>query len=199
MLFFMFYGIIQPLNGKGEGNMKNKEIRKLVFSIISVSLFLIVATTFVYIPKQENLLSSLAFLKNEKRFYMQDLSSGVLLKEAIPTSDNEGMKNDPYIFKITNNSSSKITYQIVFKNDKEKIEKMGKEVLPNKYLRYSIKENNDNFIEPVNLTDDGIIYETVIDAKSSTVFEFKMWLDYNSDNGAMNKSFVGKIGIEEVK
>lgn len=178
--------------------MKNKEIKRLIFSIVSVSLFLIIATAFVYLPKQETLLSSLAFLQNQKRFYMQDLSSGILLKEAIPVSDTKGLENDPYIFKVVNNSNSKIKYRITFNNNKDKIEKSGREVLPNKYLRYTLKENNNDFIEPLNLSDDGIIYETTINANSSITFEFKMWLDYNSDNNAMNKVFVGKVEIEEI-
>ncbi len=178
--------------------MKSKEIRKTIISIISVSLFLLVTTTFVYLPKQETLLSSLAFLQNQKRFYMQDLSSGILLKDAVPVSDSKGLKNGPYTFKVVNNSNSKIPYKIIFKNNKEKVSKTGREVLPNKYLRYTIKENNNNYIEPLNLTDNGIIYETTIDANSSSTFEFKMWLDYNSDNEAMDKAFVGKIEIEEI-
>ena len=84
---------------------KNKEMKKLIFSIISVSLFLMFMTSFVYLPKQENLLSSMAFLQNQKRFYMQDLSSGILLKDAYPTSDSTGLKNDAYKFKIVNNSN----------------------------------------------------------------------------------------------
>lgn len=178
--------------------MKNKEIRKTIISIISVSLFLLVTITFVYLPKQETLLSSLAFLQNQKRFYMQDLSSGILLKDAVPVSDSKGLKNDSYTFKVVNNSNSKIIYHIIFKNNKEKVSNTGREVLPNKYLRYTIKENNNNYIEPLNLTDNGIIYETTIDANSSSTFEFKMWLDYNSDNEAMDKAFVGKIEIEEI-
>lgn len=178
--------------------MKNKEIRKTIISIISVSLFLLVTITFVYLPKQETLLSSLAFLQNQKRFYMQDLSSGILLKDAVPVSDSKGLKNDSYAFKVVNNSNSKITYHIIFKNNKEKVSNTGREVLPNKYLRYTIKENNNNYIEPLNLTDNGLIYETTIDANSSSTFEFKMWLDYNSDNEAMDKVFVGKIEIEEI-
>ena len=178
--------------------MKNKEIRKTIISIISVSLFLLVTTTFVYLPKQETLLSSLAFLQNQKRFYMQDLSSGILLKDAVPVSDSKGLKNDPYTFKVVNNYNSKITYHIIFKNNKERVSNTGREVLPNKYLRYTIKENNNNYIEPLNLTDNGLIYEATIDANSSSTFEFKMWLDYNSDNEAMDKAFVGKIEIEEI-
>jgi hypothetical protein len=201
LLFFILCGIIQPLNEKGEDIMKNKkkEIKKLIFSIISVSLFLMFMTSFVYLPKQENLLSSMAFLQNQKRFYMQDLSSGILLKDAYPTSDSTGLKNDAYKFKIVNNSNSKITYQIVFQNNEEQAKLKGKEVLPNKYLRYVINKENEPFKNIQNLSDDGILYTATIDAKSEETFEFRMWLDYNADNGAMDKIFIGKIELVEVK
>mgnify|MGYP004666633367 FL=1 len=178
---------------------KKKEIKRLIFSIISVSLFLMFMTSFVYLPKQENLLSSMAFLQNQKRFYMQDLSSGILLKDAYPTSDSTGLKNDAYKFKIVNNSNSKITYQIVFQNNEEQANLKGKEVLPNKYLRYVINKENEPFKNIQNLSDDGILYTATIDAKSEETFDFRMWLDYNADNGAMDKIFIGKIELVEVK
>ena len=64
-----------------------KDIKKRLFSIIAVSTFLIVMTTFVYLPQQTNLLSALAFLQDEQAFYMEDLSEGVLLKSAVPTKE----------------------------------------------------------------------------------------------------------------
>ena len=179
--------------------MNKKEVRKHILSIISVSLFLIIATTFVYIPKQENLLSSLAFLQNQQRFYMEELSTGILLKNAIPTSDQKGLENEPYRFKVVNNSNKDITYTIVFYNNEEKAVAKGKEVLPNRYLRYNLVKDSNSVVEPTNLKEDGVLYTTTIKANTTAVFEFKMWLDYNADNGAMNKVFIGTVGIEELK
>ena len=48
----------------------NKETRNRILSIILVSTFLIIMTTFVYLPRQTNLLSALAFLQEEQAFYM---------------------------------------------------------------------------------------------------------------------------------
>lgn len=179
--------------------MTAKEKRSHIISIISVSLFLIIMTAFVYLPKQEMLLSSLAFLQNQNRFYMEDISSGILLKDATPVSDQKGLQYEPYQFKVVNNSNSDITYNIIFKNNKEKAEAKGKEVLPNKYLRYSLKEGNNVNLEPVTLQEDGILYTTTIPSNSTVVFEFRMWLDWEADNGAMNKIFIGKIELEEVE
>lgn len=178
---------------------KKKEIRSLIISIISVSLFLIIMTTFVYLPKQENLLSSLAFLHTQSDLYIEDLSNGILLRDATPVTDTTGMTYVPYQFRVVNNSNKEVNYNVVFKSNKEKALKQGKELLPNKYLRYSIKEGNKDFIEPTTLRDDGILYTTTVPAKSNTVFDFKMWLDYNADNGAMNKIFIARIEIQEVE
>jgi len=179
--------------------MTAKERRSHIISIISVSLFLIIMTVFVYLPKQEMLLSSLAFLQNQQRFYIEDLSSGILLNDATPVSDEKGLQYTPYRFKVVNTSNSAIKYNVVFKNNEEKAKAKGLEVLPNKYLRYSLKEGYNQALEPQTLQDDGILYTTTIPSNSTVVFEFKMWLDWNADNGAMNKIFIGKIELEEVE
>lgn len=179
--------------------MSKKEIRSRILSIISVSLFLIIMTTFVYIPKQENLLSSLAFLQNQRNFYMKDVSSGILLHDAIPTKDVKALENEPYRFQVVNNSNSDITYQIIFKNNEEKAKLRGKEVLPNCYLRYSLTDTNNTIVSPSTLSDDGVLYTATIKANTIETFDFRMWLDYNADNGAMNKIFIGNIEIVKIE
>lgn len=177
----------------------NKEIKSRIFSIISVSLFLILTTTFVYLPKQENLLTSLAFLNNQKSFYMQDVTSGILLRDAYPVKDEKGLENEPYTFKVVNNTNKDITYNIIFKNNEEKAKEQGKEVLPSKYLRYSLSNIDDTNKTANTLSEDGILLTTTIKANSTSVFNFRMWLDYNSDEGAFNKVFIGTVKIEQVK
>ena len=179
--------------------MNKKELRNRIFSIISVSLFLVLMTTFVYLPKQENLLSSLAFLQNVQNFYMKDLSSGILLRNAIPTKDHKALENEPYRFQVVNNSKHDITYKIVFVSNEEKAKEKGKEILPNKYLRFSLSTEDKTLVEPTTLADDGILYTTTIKAKSTETIDFRMWLDYYADNGAMNKIFIGKIELQEIE
>ena len=176
-----------------------KEIINRLLSIITVSLFLIVSTTFIYLPNSKNLTSALAFLNHEKSFYMQDVTEGVLLRNATPVEDSEGLENDPYTFKVVNKSNSNITYKIMFKSDKEKIRESEMEILPNKYLRYSISNYDDTNLEANTLSDDGILITTTIPPHSEQTFNFRMWLDYNADDGAFDKIFIGRIAIEKVK
>ena len=176
-----------------------KEIRNRLFSIIVVSMFLIIMTTFVYLPRQTNLLSALAFLDHEQSFYMEDLSEGLLLKSAVPTKDSEGLEIDPYTFQVVNNSNRNITYQIVFKNNAEKAKERGKEVLPSHYLKYVVSDDNDTNLEVKTLNENGILLTTTITPHSKQVFNYRMWLDYDADDDAMNKIFIGTLEVNEVK
>ena len=171
-----------------------KEIRKHIMSILVVSTFLITMTAFVYVPNHTNMTSALAFLNGVKSFYMEDLSNGVLLRDANPTKDEDGLKIEPYKFQVVNKSNRNITYKIVFKNKVSNEE----ERLANKYLRYSITTENGTE-EPLTLSDDSIILTTTITPNTTQVFNFKMWLDYNCDNDAFGKKFSGVIEIQEVE
>lgn len=178
--------------------MYKREKRKYILSIISTLLFLIFVTCFIYFPKKEIILSSFAFLQNQKNFYMEDLSQGISLNNAIPVSDEIGIQYDPYRFKVVNNSASEITYQIVFKSNDSKMNIQQKDILSNEYLRFSLNCQDDILVEPNTLFENGILYTTTIGAYSEKTFEFRMWLDWNSDNNAMNKIFIGKIEIDKI-
>lgn len=177
----------------------NKDIKKRLLEIAFVSIFLIVVTSFVYLPNHKNLLSALAFLDGQQSFYMEDISSGILLKSAVPTKDSDGLKNDPYTFRVVNNSNKNITYEIVFKSNSEKAKERGKEVLPNHYLKYSVSNSDDTNLEAKTLPDDGILLTTTIPPHTNQVFNFRMWLDFDADDGAMDKIFIGTLEVNEIK
>ena len=176
-----------------------KDIRKHVLSIVFVSIFLVLVTTFVYMPNHNTLVSAMAFLRNEQSFYMEDVTSGLLLKDSVPMEDSKGLSIDPYTFRVVNNTNHNITYKIVFKNNKEKALASNLEVLDNKYLRYSISNTNDTDLEAKTLNDDCVLATYTALPLSKQEFNFRMWLDYNSDSEAMGKIFIGSLEVVEVK
>lgn len=169
-----------------------KEIKRHILSILAVLTFLLLSTVFIYMPNHNNMASALTFLNGVQSFYMEDLSDGVLLKDANPTMDEDGLESEPYKFQVVNKSNRNITYKIVFKNKVDNEE----ERLANKYLRYSISTENGTE-EAMTLSDDSIILTTTITPNTTQVFNFRMWLDYNSDDDAFGKRFSGVIQIEE--
>lgn len=174
--------------------MKKELIRGRITSILMVIAFLVFSTVFFYMPKHNLLSSSMAFLNFQRSFYVEDLSSGISIKDAYPVKDSEGLKNNPYTFKVVNNSNKEIKYQIIFSNDLE-----DDNILDNKYLRYALSNIDDSDMIIDNLNSDGIILTSTLKANESKIFNYRMWLDFNSDNDAMGKTFVGTIKIEKVK
>lgn len=175
----------------------NKEIRSRILSITFMLIFLVVGTIYVYYPNKQNLLSSFTFLKNREAFYIQELSDGIKLAEAYPITDSEGVSTESYQFKIVNGTNKDIHYQLVFKNQLDKIKERNLSPLASKYLRYAIcEENTDLKIE--TLPDDEIVYEAVIPADSEITFEFRIWLGENLDEEAFGKTFIGQMEVMEI-
>ena len=178
--------------------MLNKmETMKSILSIIGVLIFLIFITCFVYLPNRQILLSSFA-LQKQNDFYIENLSESISLKDAIPVPDSIGLQYNPYQFKIVNNSNSEIVYQIVFHKSSSEIGAQEIDILSNRYLKFSLKSLDNTLVEPTILPDDGILYNASLAAHSQLVFEFRMWLDWDADNNAMDKVFVGKIEINSI-
>ncbi len=176
-----------------KNNMK-KEIKSRLLSIAFVFIFLVVGTIFVYYPNKNELLSSFAFLQTNEKFYMEDVTSGIRLAEAFPVIDEEGMENEPYIFKIVNDTNKAINYQLTFTNNIEKIKSQEAEPLANKYLRYSLDLEKAN-----SLSDSGLIKTGTIPANTEITLDFRIWLAEDCDEGAMGKAFIGTIELKKVE
>ena len=175
----------------------NKEIRSRIASIVFILIFLIVSTLYAYYPTKANLTSAFAFLENRESFYMKELSDGIKIAEAFPISDELGLASDSYQFKIINDTDKDIHYQLVFKNQLDKITARNLLPLDSKYLRYSI-QNNKSDLKIETLTDSEIVYDAVIEADSELTFDFRIWLGENFDNDAMGKTYIGQMEVVEV-
>lgn len=176
-----------------------KELASRITSIIMFTGFLIVSTMIWFNATGKLLNSSYATVLDSKYLKVVELTEGIKLTNAFPVVDLEGMKTKPYIFKIVNNKNESIKYSISFLNDMKEVTKDKCSVLANNYLRYTIKKDNDNYIEARNLTLDGIIYIDTIPANSEQTYSFIFWLDQNTGNEAQNKHFHGKVYINELK
>ena len=175
----------------------NKEIRSRITSIAFILMFLIISTLYAYYPNKQNLTSAFTFLQNREAFYLKELSDGIKMAEAFPISDEVGLASDSYQFKIINDTDNDIHYQLVFKNQLDKITARNLLPLDAKYLRYSIQHNGSE-LKVDTLTDSEIIYDAVIEADSELTFDFRIWLGENFDNDAMGKTFIGQMEVIEV-
>lgn len=176
--------------------MIKKELTN-VLSYITILALIIFLFTFVLYGDKNSVLAQFSFLNND--ISIKTISGNSSLTENYPIEDSEGIKGIPYVFSINNSKKNKVKYQLTFINNEEQIKESGYEVLENKYLRYSIEKEDNTFTKPKTVPNDGIIYTSSINKKTTEQLKLYVWLDINSDDNVQNKMYNGIITIKEIK
>ena len=121
------------------------------------------------------------------------------LNGAYPVSDEEGAKEKPYTFTITNTGTLDASYKIRIVNDTDMIEKDG---CQNNLLDFSdikVKVGNDNsFLLSDKDSNDYVVAEGVIASQSQASYDIRMWIKENASNNVLGKHYHGKIIVDSV-
>lgn len=125
------------------------------------------------------------------------------LNNAYPTSDLEGLENQPYIFVITNNCSKATNYEINLESLNKTSNTLNsdyvKVALSSDYMDNIVTKLSDNeSTEPLinGSYESHNLYRGTLDSYESHSFSLKEWLDYDTTvaEGA-NKVFYSKINV----
>ncbi len=116
-------------------------------------------------------------------------SENIFIENAVPTTDEEGMRNAPYNFSLLNGGTDDLEYTIYL------VEEELANKTPSSAIRYYYSRDIGNIEVIRNLeeqkTEDGRFYlETgTIPAKTTYNYTFKMWLNYNAGNEIVNTEY----------
>lgn len=164
-----------------------KEIIKRVRSILITSIYFVVMTILSF-----QLNANYALAGNFNALEIHDISEGLYYTNALPTQDENGLKQDSYVFEIANTSNRSIKYVVGFESDKEIVN-----TLDFKYIRYSISKDNQNFSEVMNMDSKGYLTTDTISENTKQVYYLKFWIDYNAGNEILNKSLNFRVNVTE--
>ena len=127
-----------------------------------------------------------------------DGSSFIDLTNEGPEPDEEGIKNDEYVFTI-NNDSKYDSYNKIYFSDVES-------TVPDKYIKLSYKVDDGDFSEPMTMDEiSGVIEENkLIPIGESATYTIVMWISSampNEENGVslMDTSYKSKITVESTQ
>lgn len=143
------------------------EIKKRLFSIIYLLVFLGITTWFFYGPRKY--LSYIAI--NLNKFY----TSGDL---ELNRSDIKFGSND---ISVKNRTDKEVKYIITMNNDYNKLRSKSCKIMSNNYLSYHITDNKEYDIERV-LSTDGIIYRGVLKPREEQYFNLDVVEDIDNEN-----------------
>lgn len=178
----------------------SREIKWIIFSIFLI-LMLMISTAYAIfsttVKSKDYNTVTVGTLKID--FSENQDGNTINLNGAYPESDEDGSKEKPYKFTITNTGTLDASYKIRIVNDTDMIEKDG---CQNNLLDFSdikIKVgNNDGFLLSDKDSNNYIVAEGVVASSSQANYDIRMWIKENASNNVLGKHYHGKIVVDSV-
>ena len=124
-------------------------------------------------------------------------SEGINIEGAVPVSDEKGLSQEGYTFKLVNNGTVAANYIITL--DDLEIE-TSEERMSDDILKYSLTKNgvegSNVFLPSIKVNNKRVVDRGVIDAKTTNTYTLKLWMDYDTTNEGMNKIFAAKLNVD---
>ena len=153
--------------------------------------------------------SSMAYLIFEAQGTTQTISAGtlqlsytneseaIILNNAVPQSDEQGLNNNVYSITLTNTSTIKSYYELSLNNNctvGNSYTVNGSSIkadvcIPNNYLKVAVKTNKD---EDYTIKNGGnVILKGYLEAKENILFEMIIWLKEETPNDYQGQTETG--------
>ena len=170
-----------------------REIRRRIFYILYTLVFVVVST-YIWLGYRDNIKTS-RNISFSRVAYAEKLDFKEITKP-LDVNLDKLTEEDEYIFSITNKSSKTISYLVSFRSDTNKIGSDGcSRMIPNNYIKYRIKRNDEEYSPIRSLAVDGKVYLDYLDSGATSVFSIKYWIDDSAYNYVKNGHFHSKIAL----
>ena len=178
----------------------SREIKLTILSIFAVTITMISSAYAIFssIQKSENYNTiTVGTLKIDFNDNADGLGNTIKLNGAYPESDNDGQKEEPYTFKITNSGNVSANYKIKILDDTDMIESDNcqNNLLDKTKIKVSINGGT-----PVILSDkEASSYEIangILTPNNSRTYKIRIWISDQAGNEVLGKHYHGKIVVE---
>lgn len=108
----------------------------------------------------------------------------IILQNAFPIIDSEGLKNDAYSLTIKNTGSLPYLFDLKMLSTTEE------NIIDTKYIKFQVNnEKSSTLYSTSNIIDSNII----LYPNEEKTFKIKIWLDINTPNAELGKTFIAKL------
>lgn len=179
---------------------EKNEIRSRLFSICFTLMFLIGSTWLWFGPRadavrQRKLIENKTYALAESLVF-NEITPQIDVNSQKKVSDSESINLDAYEFSVKNNTNKDVEYLISFRHDLSKNENDNCRIIPNNYIKYRIKKNDEEYSDIRVLSLDGKIYVDNLKSKDTSVYSIQYWIDDNYDMEGINH-FHSKITLTD--
>ena len=187
---------------------KEKKKRTILYGLLVTVLVLIGVTYAYYIITKTQTNSNVIGTRTCLDTTLTEETSEIVLSDAFPISDEDGLKQSPFTFTLTNNCDSyvKVTIALV----SEYRTSTSTAYLKDNYVKtnLSTKGTNDGSsvilstlsLGEVDINTEGYVLKTTgLKNKEAKSFDLRLWLDSETTNEqGLNKTWKGKIVVSVV-
>lgn len=108
----------------------------------------------------------------------------IRLQNAFPIIDSEGLKNTPYKLTIKNTGSLPYLFDLKMLSTTEE------NIIDSKYIKFQVNNDKSNTLYS---TSNIIASNVVLYPNEEKTFNIKVWLDINTPNAELGKTFIAKL------
>mgnify|MGYP002766520571 FL=1 len=175
-----------------------REIKLLIFSIFLMVVMAIAGTYSIFtstVKEEDYNTMTVGTLKID---YLKD-DTNLTLNGAYPISDEDGLKSEPYTFKITNSGSLNASYKVRIVDDQDIIneDKCQDKLLSKSIIKISINDEEPVLLENLQKSDFTVASGT-LNSKGTIDYKIRIWIDESATNTVLGKHFHAKVVVDSV-
>ena len=182
----------------------NKKLKIYIGLLITVTI--LVGVTYAYYrlyktQTNDNVIGTRSCLDTS---FTEDTSE-IILSDAFPIDDSDGLQEDPFSFTLTNNCDSYVDVQITLYSEYR--ESTDSAYLKDNYVRVNLSPKglikasssilNTLSLGDIDTTRKGyILEETGLKGNETKSYDLRLWIDANTTNEqGLNKTWKGKVVV----
>ncbi len=182
----------------------NKKVKIYIGLLITVTI--LVGVTYAYYrlyktQTNDNVIGTRSCLDTS---FTEDTSE-IILSDAFPIDDSDGLQEDPFSFTLTNNCDSYVDVQITLYSEYR--ESTDSAYLKDNYVRVNLSPKglikasssilNTLSLGDIDTTRKGyILEETGLKGNETKSYDLRLWIDANTTNEqGLNKTWKGKVVV----
>lgn len=179
--------------------MKNKDLindSKKLFLLIVV-LLLLIGGTYAWLTTRATSDKVHIIKAGNLKLVLDDtISDGILISNAIPVSDREGLETKAYTFTLENLGSADSSYTLYLDDlalDEDEVR------MKDDYVKYSLTKNGGSeetaVLSTIGENPNRILQTGTIAGKTKDSYTLRVWINKDAENDVMKTIFYGKIRV----
>ena len=176
--------------------MNKSYVKKNAYLLLIVLIRLIGATYAWFTLTIDNSRTNI-IRAGKLKINLVDCEKDLVLKNAVPVSDNKGMQSEVCTFKVENTGTTSIDYS-VYLDDTDEL--TTDERMNDKYVKFGLIKNDGDpkigELQTTGLNPDRVLTSEKISGSTTDTYKLRVWINQDADNGVMGTIFSGKVRVD---